>query len=527
VFFVYLFTLSACFPLNLKKPSEIPISKELSTAFPKNSFSKTRLEDRVTYHKGKVSCDLRGDNLQEVLSVLSKKTGKNILFSEQIYFKISAHLKDISLDSIFDILCKESPYKIERHPDYYLVKLPEKGDKNPIVTKVINLRFVDSDELMHTLMDSFMPTLIQNNRRRIPRTSFMLDIETEVEENIEERTEENSDSGNEKALLENKVTKKQIVEKSEKRNKERVFKKEENSNKHLKKVNAQKRITKRNKKKKTATRISRGVGNSIIIVGRRSKVNEISDWIMRMDKNVPQVYFETEIIEFNILALKNMGINIIDYINGINGVSINSTLNLKPISNSAIDLFTLKTSAQAKLDFLMENSHAKIVGHPSIKISSGKKAKIAFKEKRFVQIKALQAAELKEVEAGLSLAITPKVTADGSIIVKIVISQSLFLPEVTGDILVSTSISEASTELRVRSGEVIVIGGIITERNTKTTSGIPYLKNLPILGYLFGKSNIQTERIETIFKITPRLINFPSAHPNFQSKEYGIGGNFL
>jgi len=58
----------------------------------------------------------------------------------------------------------------------------------------------------------------------------------------------------------------------------------------------------------------------------------------------------------------------------------------------------------------------------------------------------------------------------------------------------------------VQDGQTIVIGGLIREDTTKSSSGIPFLSKIPILGWLFGGSEDDTKRQELIILLTPRVI---------------------
>jgi general secretion pathway protein D len=64
----------------------------------------------------------------------------------------------------------------------------------------------------------------------------------------------------------------------------------------------------------------------------------------------------------------------------------------------------------------------------------------------------------------------------------------------------------ADTSLVVNDGQTVVIGGLMKSNNRKSNAGIPYLKDIPILGYLFGAGTDQIEKTELIIMITPRVI---------------------
>ncbi|MGH7854494.1 MAG: hypothetical protein ACREP3_13705, partial [Candidatus Binatia bacterium] len=75
---------------------------------------------------------------------------------------------------------------------------------------------------------------------------------------------------------------------------------------------------------------------------------------------------------------------------------------------------------------------------------------------------------------------------------------------------------EAKANVLVRDGETVVIGGIMKDTSSNSDSGVPYLKDIPVLGWLFKKSSWQKDFEELVVFITPRVLaagseNLPTA----------------
>jgi general secretion pathway protein D len=66
---------------------------------------------------------------------------------------------------------------------------------------------------------------------------------------------------------------------------------------------------------------------------------------------------------------------------------------------------------------------------------------------------------------------------------------------------------ETDTMARVRSGETIVIGGLIQKQETTTRTGIPILKDLPLFGKLFSSTKIETHNSELVIFVTPEIVS--------------------
>jgi len=58
----------------------------------------------------------------------------------------------------------------------------------------------------------------------------------------------------------------------------------------------------------------------------------------------------------------------------------------------------------------------------------------------------------------------------------------------------------------VNSEQTVILGGLIREQNEEIVAGIPYLKDMPIIGALFGSTSLNAERSELIVMITPHVI---------------------
>jgi type II secretory pathway component GspD/PulD (secretin) len=68
-----------------------------------------------------------------------------------------------------------------------------------------------------------------------------------------------------------------------------------------------------------------------------------------------------------------------------------------------------------------------------------------------------------------------------------------------------------TTRVLVESGSTLVMGGIFTVNTTKNSSGFPFLRNIPIIGALFGQEVNSDARTELFFFITPRILNLKEA----------------
>ncbi|HYG68573.1 MAG TPA: type IV pilus secretin PilQ, partial [Anaeromyxobacteraceae bacterium] len=112
------------------------------------------------------------------------------------------------------------------------------------------------------------------------------------------------------------------------------------------------------------------------------------------------------------------------------------------------------------------------------------------------------------IEAKLELKVTPHVTADGTILLKIKATNNSPNPGLTGaNGQPSISKREAETEVLVKDGDTTVIGGIYTRQTSNRTNEVPFLGKIPILGYFFRSKTEQDDNTELLIFITPRILN--------------------
>ncbi len=126
----------------------------------------------------------------------------------------------------------------------------------------------------------------------------------------------------------------------------------------------------------------------------------------------------------------------------------------------------------------------------------------------------------ERVNTGIILTVTPQVSSDGFVLMNINVKSSSIAATSGGS---SSSVipfdelsREANSNVLVRDGETIVIGGIMKDTSSTSESGIPYLKDIPVLGWLFKNIRWQKDFEELMVFITPRIIaggseNLPNA----------------
>ncbi len=160
-----------------------------------------------------------------------------------------------------------------------------------------------------------------------------------------------------------------------------------------------------------------------------------------------------------------------------------------------------------RLSAMERRGEGKIISSPRIATIDNREATI--KQGMSVPYATVSQAgtQVAWMDATLSLTVTPHITADRSVIMKIKAEKNA--PDFTRISAGMPSISkkEATTEVLVRDGETTVIGGIFTIEKTEARAGVPFFSRIPFIGWLFRYKKTVDSRTELLVFITPRIIS--------------------
>ncbi|MBW2102891.1 MAG: type II and III secretion system protein, partial [Deltaproteobacteria bacterium] len=131
---------------------------------------------------------------------------------------------------------------------------------------------------------------------------------------------------------------------------------------------------------------------------------------------------------------------------------------------------------------------------------NGEKAAISRGDIIYKDVVTADQIDTKELKATLSLTVTPTVSYNDYVTMDI---------QVTDDKALGTDRKlekKIQTKLMVKSGDTVVIGGIYKEDKSENETGIPWLRKIPIIGWLFKANTRSTEKTELLIFLTPRVI---------------------
>jgi general secretion pathway protein D len=285
--------------------------------------------------------------------------------------------------------------------------------------------------------------------------------------------------------------------------------------------------------------------NSLIIVGSPGDFEIVKDVIQKLDIRRRQVYVEAAIIEMSLAKQRELGFEFqvpvksssladnatsVGAVGGTNFGNIGPAIVGGPAALAATNglavgavkgTFTFKgqqfLSIGALLHALQTDSDVNVLSTPNILTMDNQKAEIMVGQNvPFVTGQAQTAAtagqiftQINRQDVGITLKLTPQITSDDNVRLEVyqeisdVIQTSGLNANQVGP---TTSKRSASTTVVVKDSQTMVIGGLIRDNVTSATSKVPFLGDIPILGWLFKSKTTRVEKTNLMIFITPYII---------------------
>jgi type IV pilus assembly protein PilQ len=179
-------------------------------------------------------------------------------------------------------------------------------------------------------------------------------------------------------------------------------------------------------------------------------------------------------------------------------------------ASSAIGLALGSVNGAFNLDValsaLERSGKGRILSTPRLTTQNNVQAKVQQGVQIPIQTVANNTVTVTFKEAVLMLQVTPQITAAGTVIMQVVVTNMSadFSREVNGIPPIDTQ--EAHTQVQVEDGATTVIGGIFVSREQSQTDRTPGLSRIPLLGWMFRRDSAQDESRELLIFITPRIL---------------------
>ncbi len=272
--------------------------------------------------------------------------------------------------------------------------------------------------------------------------------------------------------------------------------------------------------------------NVIIVRGNKADLAEAVEIVAKLDVRTPQVLIESNLIETSPTFSRSLGMEIDGIFNNgrvrasdrfIAGTPFagasQGISSLLEVPSSGFKWGYFGNNINAVLSAAEAEGNAKIISRPSVVTLNNVESTIESARIRRVITTAATVGEaggVREIRAGIILKVKPQVSADGFVLLNINVKSSTFDFANVNQGIPDENLREAKASVLVRDGETVVIGGILKDTSSNNTAGVPYLKDIPVLGWLFSKFSVQKDFEELVVFITPRIIaagatNLPTA----------------
>lgn len=293
--------------------------------------------------------------------------------------------------------------------------------------------------------------------------------------------------------------------------------------------------------------------NSIIVTDSLAVVNKVQTMIPSLDEITPQVLIEAKLIETSLTNTEKLGIDWTTTISAT-GSSRKTTLPFSPEGDKWMnDVFPQKnpassdfplpsdlsfpytvkgdftfgtldfTSLKTVFDFLRERKNTKLVANPRVVTLSNLKATINVGKvlslptyERNETSGKMEITGWEKQNVGVVLEVTPQVSPDGHIKLKLRPEVSSLVGYASTRDNVNegpiTSTRTVETEVQIKDGQTVVIGGLVKDESLTNVKKIPILGDLPIIGFLFTRKEVSstaspTEKTDLLIFVTARIIN--------------------
>lgn len=231
------------------------------------------------------------------------------------------------------------------------------------------------------------------------------------------------------------------------------------------------------------------------------------------DQPEPEVMLEVEILEFNHSTDNNLGLKFPDQVGF--GVASPITLNaLRAITDANVNVTGLDSALAINLKRQLGDIH--LLANPRIRVRNHEKAKFHIGDKVPVITSTTYpgstinatSSSVSYLDVGIKLEFEPSIMLDDDVIIKTVLEVSSITNKVenSGTTAYQVGTRNATTTLTLRDGETQVLAGLLSTDESDTTSRLPGLGDIPVLGNLFSSRATKGARKEILLSITPRIV---------------------
>lgn len=306
---------------------------------------------------------------------------------------------------------------------------------------------------------------------------------------------------------------------------------------------------------------------AIVVRGTPDQIAMAGKLIEDLDKSKPEVVVEIAIMQVSRDKMRNLGINPPTNVSVALQTSTPSTSSTTSVTGPAGNTGTASTTSgtspgtislntlgtlnatnfsvtipTATANFLMSDTSSKLIQQPEVRASDGQKASLKIGERYPVAtgsfqpgiggvgINPLVNTQFNYIDVGVNIDITPHVHGLDEITLKLAMDISAIDSQVNIGGITQPVIGQRKmeAEIRMKEGEVNILGGILEETTTHSLSGIPGLASIPLFKYLFAEEQKEVQDNEIVFIMIPHIVRAQELNPsNMRAIDVGTANTIV
>jgi len=451
----------------------------------------------------RISLDLKGVDILDVLKLLSQKSGLNFIAGRNVTGKVTIFAKDVDVWEAFELIIGANDLAYERHGDIVTVMMAR--DYELLYGQKFQERTEGLTVPLQYAKVAAVATVLNQLKSSIGRVVADEGSNTLIVNDVPERLAEMQ----------------HLLTQLDRPTGTRVY--------NLNYAEAE-------KVKEKVQELLSPVGvfsfdartNKVVITDLPEVLTKTDQIIDAFDVPDGEVLIEAKIVKVELTNEMDLGV---DWQRVFSGVDTSGRINLRVLSDivggtatgAALKLATApKNTAQAVIEALKKITKTETLSNPRITVSNNQEAKILVGTKEAVVTvtttvpatgATVSAPQIQYVDVGTKLFVTPNIKRDGHVQLKIrpEVSTSKVETFQSNRIPIVTT-TEAETNVLVRSGSTLIIGGLIETKHDRTENRVPVLGDIPILGLPFRGSTDVKKKTELVVFLTPQII-LPDGKP--------------
>ena len=543
-------------PLNFKNAAALALASGLlaaplaSYAAPKPNVPTVRA---LTSSADDVTLDFVGADINDVLKALAMQTHTNIVSGNDVKGPITVSLAHVSLEEALDLITRLSGYQYAKVGRTYLVGTPAAIQsltasgtaQTPAVTAVVSFSYADADSLLNEIKQLYPNVKASIGKSAGSQASGGVLILTGTPDDLEAA---------QRIIAESEATLSKNIQSSRTELYQIKYASADDLQSVLTRlvpgIIVTPAPTQRTAPVAPSTADAGGViatttsygasgapaggtttsvtGNlptkpttsALLLTGSDADITRARQVLATVDMRPAQINYEAKITEVDLNAIKSFGLG---YSfagattrigeSGAGGDNIatgppklgDSGYAGRPFKFGTFSRTALGDLVDINLDLAQSNGDVKVLSSPNISATDGQQAAV-FVGDSVTYVSSITSSPTGQnittatVNPGIALYVTGKVNNDGYVTLNVhpEVSTVTFVTGIGGSQLPDISKREATTTLRVKDGDTIAIGGLISRQDVKNIKKVPFLGDLPFFGQLFRDTSITHDRTEIV-----------------------------